>query len=77
VDLIIIGVRDLPDNGTAIKVESSFYRIKLAFAALVMFIVLGFTSSYLEMDNSTMWFDLAKITLGFLFGNGIAIGYSK
>lgn len=76
-DLIILGVRDLPDSEAPRKVESSFYRIKLAFAALVMFIVLGFASSYLEMDNSTMWFDLAKITLGFLFGNGIAIGYSK
>jgi len=67
----------VPKSEEAKKVESYFYRIKLAFIALVMFIILGFLSSYLEMDNSATWFDLAKITLGFLFGNGIAIGYSK
>ena len=64
-------------NGKSKRFESPFYRIKLGFVALFVFIGLGFLSSYLEMENSYLWFDLVKITLGFLFGNGIAIGYSR
>ena len=75
--LIIIGVKILSDNGKPRKVESPFYRIKLAFIALIMFAILGFTSSYLEIENAALWFDLTKVTLGFLFGNGVAIGFSK
>ena len=57
--------------------ESTFTRIKLATFFTVIFACLGFTSSYLGVPQSEMWFDLTKITLGFLFGSGISAGYSK
>lgn len=75
--LIIIGVMQVSEGKPPIKVESRFYLIKLAFVAMIIFTVLGFISSYMKIENSTLWFDLAKITLGFMFGNGVSIGLTR
>jgi len=54
------------------KVSSHFYRLKIGFAALIIFAALGFVSSVFELENSNFWFDLVKLTIGFIFGAGIS-----
>lgn len=67
----------MPKGQPPKKISSHFYRLKLGFGALLMFSGFGFASSFLQMDNASLWFDLAKITLGFLFGSGISAGLSR
>jgi hypothetical protein len=67
----------MPSKGTPRKIESSFLRLKLAFIALIVFTILGFIGDYLELKNSWVLYDFAKITLGFLIGSGISTGFSR
>jgi len=64
-------------TGDVKRVGSPFYLIKLAFASMVLFTVLGFLSSFLKLDDTVFLFDLAKISAGFLFGSGVSVGFSR
>ena len=64
-------------KGRPKKAESYFLRIKLSFVALLVFVTLGFLGDYLQLENSGILYDFAKITLGFLIGSGFSIGLSR
>jgi len=57
--------------------ESYFLRLKLSFAAMIVFTVLGFLGDYLQLENSPVLYDFAKITLGFLIGSSVSAGFSR
>lgn len=55
----------------------AFSRAKTALLLTTLFAGMGFASSYLAIENSQLWFDLLKITIGFLLGTGVSAGYSR
>ena len=67
----------MTQKGRPKKIESYFLRLKLSFVALIVFTVLGFLGDYLQLENSGILYDFAKITLGFLIGSGISVGFSR
>jgi len=67
----------LPKKGKPRKLESYFYRMKLAFWAMIIFSALGFLGDYLQINNYQIFYDFAKITLGFWIGSGISVGFSR
>ncbi len=75
---IIAGVKEVPEEiRDAKRVVRPLYLIKLAFASMVLFTILGFLSSFLKLDDTELLFDLAKISAGFLFGSGVSVGFSR
>jgi len=67
----------LASNGQPRKLESYFLRIKLSFSAMILFTLMGFLGDYLQLENSQVLYDFAKITLGFLIGSGVSTGFSR
>ena len=46
-----------------------FITVKLGGVALIIFIALLAISSFINKEYVPMWFDLVKLTLGYLFGS--------
>jgi len=59
------------------KISSHLYRFKIGAVFLGLFIFASLFSDYTNMDNSEIWFDLMYIMIGYLFGTGISMGFSK
>jgi len=78
VELTLVGkVKKVPKGKPPLEFSSHFYRLKIGFAALVIFAALAFISSVFGLENSNLWFDLVKLTTGYLFGTGISAGFSR
>lgn len=58
-------------------VHSRFLSVKYGFLALFALMGMAFVSDIMKLENTTLWFDLVKITGGYLLGNGAAIGLSR
>jgi len=67
----------LSEGKPPVKLSSHFFRLKFGFAALIIFAALGFISSIFEIENSNLWFDLVKLSIGYLFGTGVSTGFSR
>lgn len=74
---MILEVRDMPDKKQARKISSHLYRFKIGAVFLGVFAAAAFLSDYNNMDRSDIWFDLMYIMIGYLFGTGISMGFSK
>lgn len=59
------------------RIVRPLYLIKLAFTSMVLFTILGFLGSLLELNDTEFLYDLAKISAGFLFGSGVSVGFSR
>ena len=61
----------MASEGSQAPVSGSgyFITVKLGGVALIIFIALLAISSFINKEYVPMWFDLVKLTLGYLFGS--------
>jgi len=74
---IVLEVKGVPEEKPAKKISSHLYRFKIGAVFLGFFALAAFLSDYNHMERSDIWFDLMYIMIGYMFGTGISIGFSK
>ncbi len=67
----------MPDEKEAKKISSHLYRFKIGAVFLGLFIFAALFSDYNQMERTDIWFDLVYVMIGYMFGTGISIGFSK
>jgi len=67
----------VPEEKPARKITSHLYRFKIGAAFLGVFIFAALFSDFNNLERSDFWFDLVYIMVGYMFGTGISIGFSK
>ena len=75
--IIVLEVKEVPDEKEARKISSHLYRFKIGAVFLGLFILAALFSDYNNMERSDIWFDLVYVMVGYMFGTGISIGFSK
>lgn len=75
--IIVLEVWEVPEEKPAKKISSHLYRFKIGAIFLGFFALAAFLSDYNHMERSDIWFDLMYIMIGYMFGTGISIGFSR